>query len=47
MFLRVMRLTEKITGALLGSAAVSLLAGNILVCLVIIFGPAGFGRTLS
>ena len=34
MLLRLMRLTAKITGALLGSLVVSLLAGNIPVCIL-------------
>lgn len=47
MVIQFIRLTEKIAGALLGSVGVCVLAGNVLVCLVMVLcGPMPIENSL-
>jgi hypothetical protein len=48
MVIRFIRLTQRITGAVLGSLAVSLLVGNVLVCFVmVLWGPTPIESSLG
>jgi hypothetical protein len=41
MFIKLVRTAEVITGTLLGSVAICVITGNVLVCLALVFwGPA-------
>lgn len=47
MLTKFVRLTENLTGSLLGSLAVSAQVGNMLICLAVIFiGPAAILKLL-